>query len=273
MSLVLQSYSLEGLNLKFYSFIHPETGELWVTGTDIARSLGYENPSDYVYRNIKNESFKRKWCDLVKGLRAGQTPLNWQKNTTMINEGGIHRLVMSCNLENLDRFKDWVCGEVLPSIRKSGAYISSGMSKDQIDELILLLHRKENQLADTVTRLQQSHDQIMNLSNDILKMKPRVAIMPHRVALQHTIRIYKHHNKYIFIRPQGRNLKYATRKADINNFNLIFKRDGVPNSMNILNKIKERLNELRIKYTSKQNTITPSNNINIMYIINDVCKQ
>lgn len=272
MSLVLQSYSLEGLDLKFYSFIHPETGELWATGNDIARSLGYKDIRHAIYDNIKNPTFKCKWSNLIQGVGSIPTPSNWQKNTTMINEGGIHRLVMSCNLENLDRFKDWVCGEVLPSIRKSGAYISSGMSKDQISELILLLQQKENQLASTVTRLQQSHDQIINLSNDILKMKPRVAIMPHRVDLQHTIRVYKHRNKYIFIRPQGRNLKYATRNTG-NDFNLIFKRDGVPNSMNILNRVKERLNELRIEYTSKRNTITPSNDINIMYIINDVCKQ
>ncbi|HCD13947.1 BRO family protein [Shewanella sp.] len=46
-----------------------------------------------------------------------------QPSVTLIPESDVCRLVMRSNLPSAQAFQDWVCGTVLPAIRKDGAYI------------------------------------------------------------------------------------------------------------------------------------------------------
>lgn len=48
-----------------------------------------------------------------------------KQNVIIINESGLYALVLSSKLERAKKFKRWVTAEVLPSIRKHGAYISA----------------------------------------------------------------------------------------------------------------------------------------------------
>ena len=86
-------------------------GEPWLVGKDVAAALGYTNPQkalrDHVYEDDRtvNESFT------VNGTRG-----------TLINESGLYALIFGSKLESAKRFKRWVTGEVLPTIRKTGAY-------------------------------------------------------------------------------------------------------------------------------------------------------
>lgn len=113
MALIKQNFKLENLSLEFYSFEHPVTGEIWVDGLSIAKSLGYENYSDAIYRNIKNTAFKKKWCELIKdfGSHNIKLPKNWQKKTTMINKDGIGCLVRNHKLKipktTIQKFSDF----------------------------------------------------------------------------------------------------------------------------------------------------------------------
>jgi prophage antirepressor-like protein len=132
MALVPQSFSLENIKLQFHSFIHPETGELWATANAIAKSLGYENPADAIYKYVKNPTFKSKWKDLTEGLCVVQRLPYWQNNTMMINEGGINRLIMACHLQNVDRYQDWVCGTVLPTICQTGQFNLNKRDKELV---------------------------------------------------------------------------------------------------------------------------------------------
>lgn len=45
-------------------------------------------------------------------------------NVRYVNESDVYRLIMHSKLPNIERFQDWVCEEVLPSIRKHGAYMT-----------------------------------------------------------------------------------------------------------------------------------------------------
>lgn len=123
--------------MSFYSFTHPETGELWMSGSDIAKSLGYVDFKAALCKIITNED-KRQWSKLIKGVvglaMPTETPSNWQPTTMMINEAGLNHLIMSSKLKNAQKYKDWVCREVLPSIRKIGRYelVSTTKSNDDI---------------------------------------------------------------------------------------------------------------------------------------------
>ena len=44
------------------------------------------------------------------------------QNMTIINESGVYKLIMRSNKPNAEKFQEFVCEEILPSIRKTGSY-------------------------------------------------------------------------------------------------------------------------------------------------------
>lgn len=88
-------------------------GEAWMVGKDVAEALGYSNPQkairDHVDEDDKtvNESFT------VNGTQGA-----------LINESGLYSLVLSSKLPNARKFRRWVTTEVLPTVRKHGAYMT-----------------------------------------------------------------------------------------------------------------------------------------------------
>ena len=63
---------------------------------------------------------------------------NQDKETIIINESGLYSLILSSKLPNAKKFKRWVTSEVLPAIRKHGAYMT-----EQTPERIKALEVKE----------------------------------------------------------------------------------------------------------------------------------
>lgn len=117
---------------KLEIFKHPEfgiiraveiDGEPWLVGHDAATSLGYSNPRDALATHVDDE-------DKVTVAIHDGTPGN--PNMTVINESGLYSLVLSSKLPDAKRRRRWVTAEVLPSIRKHGAY----MVPDTIEKLI-----------------------------------------------------------------------------------------------------------------------------------------
>ena len=87
-------------------------GEPWFVGKDVAIALGYKEPEKAIREHIP---------DKFKGVSVLDTPGGKQK-VVVINEAGMYRLVFRSKLPAAEKFTDWVCEEVLPSIRKTGAY-------------------------------------------------------------------------------------------------------------------------------------------------------
>lgn len=87
-------------------------GEPWFVGKDVAELLGYESPSAAVSKRVDPED---------KGLSKMETPSGVQE-MTIINESGLYSLVLSSKLESAKKFKRWITSEVIPQIRKTGAY-------------------------------------------------------------------------------------------------------------------------------------------------------
>ena len=96
-------------------------GEPWFVASDIAKALGYERPNDAVNTHCKKVN-KFSYGDMPQGAQ----PYN------IIPESDVYRLIMRSNLKNEDveRFQTWVVEEVLPSIRKTGAYSMQGAGRD-----------------------------------------------------------------------------------------------------------------------------------------------
>lgn len=87
-------------------------GEPWFVGKDVARALGYANPGNAAPAHVDNEDKLNTQIEY-----AGQ-----RRDVTVINESGLYALIFGSGLDSAKRFKHWVTSEVLPALRKSGAY-------------------------------------------------------------------------------------------------------------------------------------------------------
>lgn len=75
--------------------------------------MGYQNGSRDINRHVAEED--------RQNYRNGTFESN--RGMTIINESGLYSLILSSKLPSAKEFKHWVTAEVLPSIRKNGAYI------------------------------------------------------------------------------------------------------------------------------------------------------
>lgn len=106
----------------FKNPVHSEFGELrtveidgepWFVGKDVAAALGYTNSRDAIATHVFADD---------KGVESIDT-LGGRQKMTIINESGLYALVFGSRLKIAKEFKHWVTSEVIPSIRKNGAYI------------------------------------------------------------------------------------------------------------------------------------------------------
>lgn len=85
-------------------------GEPWFIAKDIAETLGYSD----------TDKATRTHCKAIKSYPAelaGQV-----RHIQIIPERDVYRLIMRSKLPAAERFEEWVVGEVLPAIRKTGSY-------------------------------------------------------------------------------------------------------------------------------------------------------
>lgn len=90
-------------------------GEPWFVGKDVAIALGYgsgKSPINAVTNHVDDED---------KGVTEMMTPGGKQK-VTVINESGLYSLILGSRLPSAKSFKRWITSDVIPSIRKHGAY-------------------------------------------------------------------------------------------------------------------------------------------------------
>lgn len=89
-------------------------GEAWMVGKDVAEALGYKNPRQALASNVEAED---------RGVHSVDTP-SGEQEMTIINESGLYSLVLSSKLPNARKFRRWVTTEVLPTVRRHGAYMT-----------------------------------------------------------------------------------------------------------------------------------------------------
>ena len=127
-------------------------GEPYFIGKDVAEILGYTNPQRAIREHVDDDD---------KGVNEMVTPGGIQQ-LVCINESGLYSLILSSKLPKAKEFKRWVTSEVLPSIRKHGAYA--------VDELL-----NDPELAiKAFTALKEERQKSKRLSEQIEAGKPKV---------------------------------------------------------------------------------------------------
>lgn len=111
-----------------------ENGAILFCGSDVAKALGYTNPSKAINDHCRGDLTKR--YPIVDAL--GRT-----QGAIFIPESDLYRLVFSSKLPTAEKFTDWVTKEVLPSIRKTGGY---ALPKDYPSALRALADAEEQKM-------------------------------------------------------------------------------------------------------------------------------
>ena len=102
-----------------------QDGKVMFCGKDVATALGYANTKDALSRHCKSDGVVNRYPIVDQ--------LGREQQARFITEGDLYRLIASSKLPSAQKFESWVFDEVLPSIRKQGAYVySDGTESDDV---------------------------------------------------------------------------------------------------------------------------------------------
>lgn len=155
MNTKLQTWNYESSEIRTIE----KDGEPWFVGKDVATILEYSNPRKALADHVDAEDKGVTKCDTLGGVQ----------DLTIINESGLYSLVLSSKLPNAKKFKRWVTNEVLPSIRKHGAYMTEQTleraltSPDFLIELATQLKAEQEQRKQLETTVAVQEQQIAEL--------------------------------------------------------------------------------------------------------------
>lgn len=146
-------------------------GKEYFPATEVAEKLGYKLGRKAINDHCKKDGVL-KW-NVIDSLGRNQ-----EKN--FINEGNLYRLIVKSKLPEAEKFEQWVFDEILPTIRKTGGYVSNDemfintylpFADDQTKLLFkgtLETVRKQNELIQKQQKeIEYKEDVIINLVDEV----------------------------------------------------------------------------------------------------------
>lgn len=150
----LQNFNFEGNEVRTVLI----NDEPYFVGKDIADVLGYSNSRKALIDHVDEED---KNTVTIRDGNKGNP------NQVVINESGMYSLVLSSKLPNAKKFKRWVTNEVLPSIRKHGAY----MTDERIEEALL----NPDTIISLATQLKNEREGRLIAEQQVKEFQPKVS--------------------------------------------------------------------------------------------------
>ena len=132
MSNELQNFSFEGQDLA----VKEIDGQVYFNAEQAAIGLGITQ--------VKNGKTYVKWERINNYLNNVSAHMRKEENSPHVGKGDFitesqfYKLAIKANNPVAEKFQDWVTGEVLPSIRKHGAY----MTEETVEEILMTIWRK-----------------------------------------------------------------------------------------------------------------------------------
>ena len=170
MSNELQKFNFNGQKVQVIMM----ENEPYFLGKEVAVILGYKNERDALSRHVDEEDVKTLKYKACRETRQAEL---WEGNDfsdkKLINESGLYSLIIASKLPSAKKFKRWVTSEVLPSIRKHGAY----MTEETVEEILtnpdtiikLATQLKEERLAH-----QKTKEEKLMVEQQLSEAKPKV---------------------------------------------------------------------------------------------------
>lgn len=131
-----------------------ENGEILFCGSDVAKALGYTNPS-------------KALSDHCRGVTKRYTPTtSGKQEMSFIPESDLYRLVFSSKLHTAEKFTDWVTKDILPTIRKHGMYATPEMAERMLNDPDVMIR--------VLQELKTEREQRKTLEQKVEQDKPKV---------------------------------------------------------------------------------------------------
>lgn len=159
----LQEFNFQGNQLRTVLI----DSEPFFVGKDAATAIGYSNTRKAIRDHVKAKYQREERI---------VTPFGTQ-TMTVISEPGLYQLAGESKLPSAGPFQDWVYEQVLPSIRKHGAY----MTPETIEKAIY----NPDFIINLATQLKDEQAKTAALTADNETMKPK-ALFADAVATSHT---------------------------------------------------------------------------------------
>lgn len=130
--------------------------EPWFVAKDVAEILGFDH----------TPTLTRTLDDDEKGVHIIHTP-GGNQQMTIINEPGLYSAILKSRKPEAKQFKRWVTHEVIPTIRKHGAY----MTPEKIEEVLL----NPDTIIKLATELKEERQKRLAAEQTLEKQKPLVS--------------------------------------------------------------------------------------------------
>lgn len=127
-------------------------GEPWFVATDIAKALGYKDATHLT----------RRLDDDEKGLHSMETPGGAQQ-VSIISEPGLYNAILGSKVPHARTFKRWVTHDVLPALRRDGAYVASNGTEDDATLIARALIAAQRQIDAKNQRIQEQAEEIAHM--------------------------------------------------------------------------------------------------------------
>lgn len=164
----------------------------WFVGKDVADALGYQRTADAIRTHVDSED---------KGVGELQTPGGTQE-MIIVNESGLYSLIMSSQLPSAKKFKRWVTSEVLPVIRKSGAYVVQGYQPKatSVGEVVNLINMSRQSMKDQGCDPREIAIAVKEICDQFNIQLPDCFIRPKETTLQDAMDMVS----FIYSQPNGK---------------------------------------------------------------------
>lgn len=135
--------------------------KIFFCGKDVATALGYKRPADAISAHCKGV------CEIPTPSNGGVQMMKF------ITEGDVYRLTFGSKLPSAEKFTDWVADEILPTIRKHGAYMTEQTLEQALTSPDFLI-KLATQLKEEKEKSRQLESTV-NKQNELLeRSKPLV---------------------------------------------------------------------------------------------------
>ena len=143
---------------------------------DVAEALGYSNSRKALKDHVDEED---------KGVTKWNT-LGGSQNIAIISESGVYALIFGSKLPDAKKFKRWVTSEVLPSIRKTGAYAAPGAyapKASSLGEVVRMIETVRNSMKEQGATPREIAKAIQDICTQFGVELPKYFVRPDQLTL------------------------------------------------------------------------------------------
>ena len=183
-------------------------GKEYFPATDVATALGYKRPQDAVRQHCKEDgSVNHRVADSLGRMQEKK----------YINEPNLYRLIVKSKLPQAEQFEKWVFEEVLPSIRKHGAYMT-----DQVLEQAVT---NPDFAIGLLTKLKEEKEKLAAAQQQIVQQQPLVTFAEACMQSNESLKVSE-----VAKLAAKHNIKIGQRQlfAKLREWELMFKRSTEP---------------------------------------------